>query len=181
MTETVRYKVTGTDGEIEFRRYPALVLATVDDPGDDSGFSALFSYITGNNRAQGKIRMTAPVITDEKIPMTAPVISDSRTMSFVMPAGKDRNELPEPIDTRVQLLTIPLREMAVIRFKGYAGKEEVALYTSRLLDGLKKSGIPTAGRLVLMRYNAPWTPGFLRRNEVAVEVNRQETFGTGST
>lgn len=181
MTETVRYEVTGTDGEIEFRRYPALVLATVDDPGDDSGFSALFSYITGNNRAQGKIRMTAPVITAEKIPMTAPVISDSRTMSFVMPAGKDRNELPEPIDTRVQLLTIPLREMAVIRFKGYAGKEEVALYTSRLLDGLKKSAIPTAGRPVLMRYNAPWTPGFLRRNEVAVEVNRQETFGTGST
>lgn len=181
LTETVRYEVTGSDGEIEFRRYPSLVLATVDDPGDDSGFSALFSYITGNNRAQGKIPMTAPVITAEKIPMTAPVISDYGTMSFVMPAGKDRNELPEPLDPRVQLLTIPQREMAVIRFKGYAGNDEVASYTSRLLDGLKKSGIPTAGRPVLMRYNAPWTPGFLRRNEVAVEVNRQGTFGTGST
>ena len=181
MTETVRYEVTGTDGEIEFRRYPALVLATVEYPGDDSGFSALFSYITGSNRAQGKIPMTAPVITAEKIPMTAPVISDTRTMSFVMPAGKDRNELPEPLDTRVQILTTPQREMAVIRFKGYAGKDEVEMYTSRLLDGLKKSAIPTAGRPVLMRYNAPWTPGFLRRNEVAVEVNRQETFVTGST
>jgi effector-binding domain-containing protein len=181
MTETVRYDVTETDREIEFRRYPALVLATVDDPGDDSGFSTLFSYITGNNRAQGKIPMTAPVITAEKLPMIAPVISDSRTISFVMPAGKDRNELPEPLDTRVKILTTPQREMAVIRFKGYAGKDEVASYTSRLLDGLKKSGITTVGRPVLMRYNAPWTPGFLRRNEVAVEVNRQGTFGTGST
>jgi hypothetical protein len=181
MTETVSYEVTGTEGGIEFRLYPALVLATVDDPGDDSGFSALFSYITGNNRAQGKIPMTAPVITAEKIPMTAPVISDTRTMSFVMPAGKDRNELPEPLDPRVQLLTIPQREMAVIRFGGYAEKDEVASYTSRLLEGLKKSGIPIAGGPVLMRYNAPWTPGFLRRNEVAVEVERQGTPGTGST
>jgi len=69
----------------------------------------------------------------------------------------------------------------VIRFKGYAEKDEVASYTSRLLDGLKKSGIPIAGGPVLMRYNAPWTPGFLRRNEVAVEVERPGTVGTGST
>ncbi len=125
--------------------------------------------------------MTAPVITAEKILMTAPVISDTRTMSFVMPAGKDRNELPEPLDPRVQLLTIPQREMAVIRFKGYAKKDDVALYTSRLLDSLEKGGIPTAGRPVLMRYNPPWTPGFLRRNEVAVEVKRQGQKGTGRT
>ncbi len=33
MTETMPYEVTGKAGDIEFRKYPALVLATVDSGG----------------------------------------------------------------------------------------------------------------------------------------------------
>jgi hypothetical protein len=60
----------------------------------------------------------------------------------------------------------------VIRFKGYAGREDVNDVKSRLLEGLKKTGITTLGQPLLMRYNAPWTPGFLRRNEVGIEIIR---------
>jgi len=49
MTETVAYEITGQIGEIEFRKYPHMVLATVESQGNDSGFNLLFSYITGNN------------------------------------------------------------------------------------------------------------------------------------
>ena len=116
--------------------------------------------------------MTAPVITSAQIPMTAPVVSDGQSMSFVMPGGKEKEEMPEPLDQRVKITSLPRRELAVIRFKGYAGQEDVKETTSRLLEGLKKSGITTKGLPVLMRYNAPWTPGFLRRNEVGIEIIR---------
>ena len=172
MTQTVSYEITGKIGEIEFRKYPRMILATVMSDRNDSGFNLLFSYITGKNHPKRQIPMTAPVITSEQIPMTAPVVSDEKTMSFVMPGGKEQDEIPEPLDERVKITAQDPREMAVIRFKGYAGREEVNEVTSRLLEGLQKAGITTRGRPVLMRYNAPWTPGFLRRNEIGIEITR---------
>ena len=172
MTETVAYEITGTIGQIELRKYPKMVLATVMDNGDDSGFNLLFSYISGNNHTRTKIPMTAPVITSEKIQMTAPVISDEKSMSFVMPEGKREEDMPIPLDSRVKITTLPPREVAVVQFKGYASKKDVSAAKVRLLEGLKKAGITGAGVPVLMRYNAPWTPGFLRRNEVGIEIIR---------
>jgi SOUL heme-binding protein len=72
----------------------------------------------------------------------------------------------------VKISTLPPREVAVIQFKGYASQEDVNTAKVRLLEGLKKAGITGTGQPVLMRYNAPWTPGFLRRNEVGVEITR---------
>lgn len=172
MTETVAYEITGKIGQIEFRKYPPMVLATVADDEDDRGFNILFAYITGNNQTRTKISMTAPVITSEKIQMTAPVISDERSMSFVMPEGKREEDIPVPLDQRVKISTLPPRELAVIQFKGYASPKDVNAAKVRLLEGLKKAGITGTGQPVLMRYNAPWTPGFLRRNEVGVEIIR---------
>ena len=172
MTQTISYEITGRIGEIEFRKYPHMVLATVLSPGNDSGFNLLFAYITGKNRTKRQIQMTAPVITSEKIAMTAPVVSDEKSMSFVMPGGKELDEIPDPLDERVKITIQNPREMAVIRFKGYAGREDVNDVKSRLLEGLQKAGITTRGQPVLMRYNAPWTPGFLRRNEVGIEITK---------
>jgi hypothetical protein len=170
--DTIPYTVTGKAGEIEFRHYHELVLATVDTAGDDAGFNLLFAYISGSNTPREKIPMTAPVITSQKIPMTAPVVSDAASMSFVMPAGTTREETPDPLDSRVRIVTIPERDIAVIRFSGYAPQEDVDSATSRLQEKLKNEGIVTAGQPFLMRYDSPWTPGFLRRNEVAVEIRR---------
>jgi len=171
-TETIPYTVKGNTGEIEFRHYPAMVLATVDSPGSDTGFSPLFAYISGNNKARSKIPMTAPVITSEKIPMTTPVVSDSSSMSFVMPAGTSRDEIPDPLDSRVRIVTIPERDVAVIRFSGAGAQQDVDAKTSLLQEGLKNAGINTVGQPFLMRYDSPFTPGFLRRNEVGVEISR---------
>jgi len=170
--ETIPYSIKGTKGEIEFRQYPALVLATADNSQNDAGFNLLFAYISGSNKPREKIPMTAPVITSQKIPMTAPVVSDATSMSFVMPAGKTREETPDPLDSRVRITTLPAREVAVIRFSGYASPQEVDAATSRLQEALKNEGILTVGEPFLMRYDSPWTPGFLRRNEVAIEIRR---------
>ena len=170
--ETIPYSIKGTTGEIEFRHYPSLVLATADNSQNDAGFNLLFAYISGSNKARDTIPMTAPVITSQKIPMTSPVVSDATSMSFVMPAGKTREETPDPLDSRVRIVTVPEREVAVIRFTGYASPQEVDAVTLRLQDGLKKAGIETVSQSFLMRYDTPWMPGFLRRNEVGIEIKR---------
>jgi hypothetical protein len=170
--ETIPYSIKGTTGEIEFRQYPSLVLATADNSQNDAGFNLLFAYISGSNKARDTIPMTAPVITSQKIPMTSPVVSDATSMSFVMPAGKTREETPDPLDSRVRIVTLPQREVAVIRFTGYASPQEVDAVTSLLQGGLEKTGIETVGQPFLMRYDTPWMPGFLRRNEVGIEIRR---------
>ena len=145
MTDTIPYEVTDTAGEIEFRKYPPVVLATVESSGDDSGFRLLFGYITGNNSTQNRISMTSPVITSQQIAMTAPVVSTAMSMSFVMPPGLTSDEIPEPLDSRVHISTLPAREVAVIRFRGRARKGEVAAAEKRLRDGLREGGTETVG------------------------------------
>ncbi|HWS22755.1 MAG TPA: heme-binding protein, partial [Methanoregula sp.] len=157
--ETIPYSIKGTTGEIEFRQYPTLILATADNSQNDAGFNLLFAYISGSNKPREKIPMTAPVITSQKIPMTAPVVSDAGSMSFVMPAGTKREETPDPLDSRVRIVTQPERDIAVIRFSGYAPPEDVDAATSRLQEGLKNEGIVTTGQPFLMQYDSPWTPG----------------------
>ena len=172
MTETTPYEVAGTAGEAEIRRYPPIVLATVQDNDNGGGFRLLFAYITGANRARDTIPMTAPVITSSTIPMTSPVISGGGMMSFMLPAGMAADRVPEPTDDRVRIETVPARELAVVRFSGRARPADVAAAAARLAEELAKAGIAVQGTPFLMRYNAPMTPGFLRRNEVAVEIRR---------
>ena len=170
MVEMAHYEEKGRIGEVELREYPELMLATVTGQGDNSAFRLLFSYISGENRTRKKLSMTAPVITSEKIEMTAPVVSDANSFSFVMPLKYKLEEIPEPLDSRIKIQRIPARRLAVIRFKGYARQKSVSEVKSRLLSALEKNGLPTVGEPFLMRYNSPWTPGFMRRNEIGIEI-----------
>jgi len=170
MADTVPYTVTGKAGDVEFRKYPAMILATVIGGPEDEMFSVLFRYITGQNRTRTQIPMTAPVITGEKIPMTSPVISGVGAMSFVMLQEYTEASLPEPLDSRIALRKVPERTIATIRFSGTADDNTVREMTGRLLAVLEQEKITVIASPFLMRYKSPWTPGFLRRNEVGVEV-----------
>jgi len=172
MVEIARYEEAGRTDEVEFREYPELILASVTGQGDNSAFGRLFSYISGENRTRKKLSMTAPVITSQKIEMTAPVISDTSSFSFVMPLKYKLEEIPEPLDSRIRIQRIPARRLAVIRFKGYAREKSVDEVKSRLLSALQKSGTARVGEPFLMRYNSPWTLGFMRRNEIGIEIAR---------
>lgn len=174
MTEQVPYTVKGQIEEVEIRAYPAIRVASVSGYTDNEAFRFLFRYITGNNRGKRTITMTAPVITAEKIPMTAPVISDASTMSFAMPEEFTLEDLPEPLEKEVHLHEIPARDVAVILFSGRAGKKQVEEKTARLLEILREKNIAIDGTPFLMRYNSPFTPWFLRRNEVAIEIRMND-------
>ena len=176
MVERVEYSVVSREGDIEFRDYPRVVLATVSGLTDDEAFGLLFDYIRGANDASSQIAMTTPVMSSggasEELPMTAPVVSSPGTFSFVMPAGRDAGTLPSPRDRRISIMDLPERTLAVLRFRGRTNSQQVKAREAELLGSLDRKGIQTAGRPFLMRYNPPFIPGIFRRNEVAVEVRQ---------
>jgi hypothetical protein len=167
MVEKPEYTVLEKLGEAEIRRYPPLILATATA---GSPFRLLFNYISGANRGSNKISMTAPVITPEKIAMTSPVISGGSSMSFVVPSKYTRETVPEPTDERVKIEEVPERILAVIQFRGRVQNKDIEKHINTLLSALVEHEMKTVGEPFLMRYNPPYTPGILRRNEVAVQV-----------
>ena len=91
-------------------------------------------------------------------------------MSFVMPAKFSIDNIPKPNNLQVTIEELPAVELAVIRFKGYARQKDVDKYKNELLEVLAQNNIKTHGEPVLMRYNSPFAPGFIRRNEVGIKV-----------
>ena len=171
MVEHVKYEVLQKIGKIEIRCYPKLVIAKVDGYGD-GGFNILFRFITGNNQQKSDIAMTAPVVS-EQIAMTAPVISDTGSIAFIMPEGLTLDTTPKPLDNRVNIVEIPERVIAALRFSGRWSTSTFTKKSRELLIEIKDAGLKVAGQVFSMRYNGPYTPWFLRRNEVAVAVELQ--------
>ncbi len=174
MTALVAYELINTIGLVEIRRYPPLSLATVFAASDNVAFSILFDYISGNNEPKQRLAMTAPVIskrpTGEKISMTAPVISNAGSFSFVLPLNYDGKTVPRPMDPRIKIEQIPSRLMAVVKFSGLAHERQVSAEEKLLLDTLEENGLRSKGEPFLMRYNGPFTLGFMRHNEIGVEM-----------
>jgi hypothetical protein len=171
LVETPSYEATRKLGDVEIRRYPQLFLATAK--GDADLFGLLFRYISGANKGSSKISMTAPVITPEEISMTSPVVTDADSMSFIVPSNYTRETIPEPTDPHITINEQPARSLAVLRFSGLARSDTVEKKKKVLLETLRRNNVETRGDVIVMRYNPPFTPWFLRRNEVAVEVNIQ--------
>ncbi len=177
MVKQAHYDVLRRIGAVELRRYPTLVIARVDGRGE-GGFNNLFRYITGNNRSREQVEMTAPVISGrygprargERVAMTAPVISGGGSLAFVLPEGYTIDTAPVPLDPEVVLDEVPSRTLAVVRFSGRWTEGNFKVRTRQLLDGLPAAGVEPLGEPFGMVYNPPFTPPFLRRNEVAVEV-----------
>ncbi len=168
MVETAKYEVILKEGQFETRKYKEMLLATVKGASDR--FQTLFRYISGSNRSKSKIAMTSPVISSEKIAMTSPVFSDENVMSFVVPSEFTSATVPEPIDSHVSIEVIPERIVATIRFKGFASNDSMAKETSKLLEWIKMKGYVMKGSPFLMQYNPPFVPGFMRRNEIGIEI-----------
>lgn len=170
MVEKVAYVVVKKIDNVEVREYPELLLATVEGFDENVAFGLLFDFISGGNMSMRKIAMTAPVISSEKIPMTAPVISRGNYMAFVMPSAYDRETIPQPKNQKVQIEVVPKRTVAVLRFSGYATDKKTAERVRQLFSVVKKNNLKTHGEPFLMRYNSPFAPGFIRRNEVGIEI-----------
>lgn len=180
--EEAKYTVVATHGEVEIRRYPpTLVAETLVDGSFDSvgneGFKRLAGYIFGNNRTGPEVAMTAPVSQSsesEKIAMTAPVnqerIGERWRIAFVMPEGYTLETLPRPMDERVTLSVRPPQFMAALKYGGTWGEDRYRARLEQLQSWMRDNGWTAAGAPVFARYNPPFMPWFLRRNEVLIPV-----------
>ncbi len=179
MVQTVKYEILRKLDRVEIRRYPRIVLAKVGNYEMDS-FGLLFRFISGANKAKEKVKMTAPVVSQDasqEIKMTSPVLSDFSNegyMAFVMPSEFSLEITPEPLDNRVKIEELPARVVAVLRFSGSWSEKHFEVKTKELLSELAKAKIRTRGSVFTMLYNPPFTPGFLRRNEVAIELEESQ-------
>lgn len=163
---------------VELRKYAPYVVAevvlqsTADDAGNQA-FPILAGYIFGKNKGEKKFAMTAPVTQTAapvRMEMTAPVtqaaVAGGMRVQFVLPKGVTLDTAPEPLDARVQLRLVPASQWAAIRYSGTWSQSNYEQHLALLRAALDTAGVATQGEPVLARYNAPFTPWFLRRNEI---------------
>ncbi len=163
---------------VEIRQYAPYVVAevTVPGPADSAGnraFPLLAGYIFGKNKGERKMAMTAPVTqtpTPVKMAMTAPVtqapVAEGYLVQFVLPKGVTLDTAPEPLDARVKIREMAAHRVAVVRFSGFWSEDNYQRHLAQLTTGLQAAGLRWKGEPVYSRYDAPWTPWFLRRNEI---------------
>jgi hypothetical protein len=182
------FTVEVRDGPCEIRRYAARTIAETTVSGDwtvagNEGFRRLAGYIFGKNQGRRSIAMTAPVAqapparvddggSGARISMTAPVVQradrsgTSWTIGFTMPAGETLATLPVPDDARVVLRELPPARVAVVRFSGRWTVANMKKHEEALGRWARARKLIAAGEPEINRYDPPFKPWFLRRNEV---------------
>ena len=162
--EEPSYEVLLTVGDVEFRRYDPYVLAevTVDVTSQDRrAFQILACYVFGDDEGSKKMNMTAPVETR------------GSDYAFVMESKYSPESLPRPNDERIRIVERDERVVAVLGFSGRWSQSNIRKHEQELVDALATMDVETTGTPELARYNSPFTPWFLRRNEIIIPVSRE--------
>ena len=177
------YEVVQRLDGAEVRQYAPYVVAQVQVAGsaDQAGseaFPILAGYIFGKNKGARKFDMTAPVTQTAapvKLEMTAPVsqtpVPGGFVVEFVLPKGVTLASAPEPLDPRVQLRDVPGHRVAVIRYSGFWSQANFDEHLGKLQAALRAAQLRWTGEPTLARYNPPFTPWFLRRNEIWLNLD----------
>ena len=183
--EEPKYSVLKEYENFEIRNYASYLVAEVDIEGSynktgNEAFRILAGYIFGDNQSSTKMNMTAPVESEaiqpsERMNMTAPVFSNKNvngyTYRFVMESKYTQETLPVPNNSKIRITEIKDRVMAVISFSGRWSQKNFEKHEQILVNDLKNEGIGVASEAIYARYNAPFTPWFLRRNEIMYEID----------
>lgn len=190
MTEQQPYTVLRTEPGFELRRYPAHMVAevTVSASFDDAGnraFRYLFGYITGENRSKTTLAMTSPVVqtsASEEIAMTAPVVqrtadAGSFVIAFVLPESITAETAPDPVRPEVRVRLVPESLSAASRYSGRWTEASYRTHCADLLAAVTEAGLTPIGEPRFARFDPPYKPWFLRRNEVLVDVAERAAPG----
>ncbi len=182
--EKAKYTVLEKEDGFEIRQYDPQIVAETFVEGDlenagNEGFRRLYAYISGENTKKQSISMTAPISQEtgsKKIAMTAPVKQEKKDnrwrITFLMPAEYTLETLPEPNDTRVRLTEESGRLMVAVKYSGTWSEEGYEENKALLEEYIRKRVLTKKGAPVWARYDPPFMPWFLRRNEVLIPIEK---------
>ena len=187
--EEPKFETVLKDEAFEIRRYPSLVVATTQVPGDmdaasNRGFRTIADYIFGNNvatpaGASAKIAMTAPVTLTPMTPAppagnTVPsdMTAEQWQVAFVMPGQYRLGTLPRPKNEAVTLRELPARNTAVLSYSWLNSEAKVQQKTDELRAWMKSRQLEPVGAPRLARYDPPWTLPMWRRNEIQIDIRQ---------
>ena len=176
MTEQQPFTLIASYPGFEVRHYPTYVLVQVETKGEFSSaanraFGPLVNYISGRNKTSEKFAMTAPVLhaPDKK--------ETNHTVSFVLPKDVSIKDLPLPLDAQVSTVEVPGHFAAAVRFRGLADYEHFKSISNQLIVDVKNAGLKAVGDPYYARFDPPWKPGFLRRNEAIIALDGYPSKG----
>ena len=166
--ESAPYQVVRADGKFQVRDYPALTvvetpMAAGSRDGSDGSFMRLFRFITGGNEAKQKIAMTTPVFMSGG--------ETNATMAFVLPAKMRAGKVPKPSDGSVTVRELLAGRFAVLRYSGGRNAKKEAESLAQLKRRMAAEGMSVLSPPVYGYFDPPWTPAFLRRNEVMLRTD----------
>jgi len=178
IVEGPQYEVVRRLGDIEVRQYAPYTVAEVQVPGaaDEAVhwvFPILSGYIFGKNKgarpfvkAEAVNHSPAPIYFAMSAPVTQIATAGGFTVQLVLPSGVTLASAPEPDDPRVTVRELPAHRLAAISYSGFWSASNYASHLATLMAALKAVALSWSGEPAFSRYNAPWTPWFLRRNEI---------------
>lgn len=196
--EKPNYEVVQKFDDFEIRQYESMIIAEVIISGTreeagDRAFRPLADFIFGKNKKRNaagqksdaktseedgeKIGMTAPVTQTEMLAEDLPARSSTAaaspgkwTVQFVMPRRYTLETLPQPLSPDIRVRQVPPSKVAAFT---YSGSWSESRYLEKLADfrkALVREKIQTVGEPQWARYDPPFMPRFLRRNEILFAV-----------
>lgn len=183
-TRELQYKVKDSDHNFEVREYGPRIVAEVEASGLrekalNEAFNILAGYLFGKNRPSSHVALARTVSDSDaktRLSMTVPVTTQSVgtngtiRMRFFMPPEFSLDKLPTPNDKRVKVFELPAQKIAVLKFSGSARKDNFDRHLETLRKKMEAKGLTPAGEPYEAYYNPPFTPVFLKRNEVCVPL-----------
>ena len=167
--EEPEYTIIKKTDVYEVRLYGKRTIAEITYSEENSGFRALFDYISGANKGLEEVEMTVPVTQSTEIDMTVPVTQSSAdgkmSMRFFLPKQYSTQNAPKPNDTRIKIIDLPEEYFAVISYSGFASDSNFEEQYKVLEAALTRDGLVALGPPMKATYDSPFTFPFLRRNE----------------
>ena len=177
--EELKFQILKSNNNYEIREYSDRLAVEVTYSNQDSGFRYLFNYISGENTTSEKVSMTVPVTQSVKIDMTAPVTQSKKdgklVMQFYLPSKFTLNNAPKPTNSRVSLVVLEGGIYAVIQYSGRVTDKNFQKHYKELKEYLTKDNINFFEPAIRATFNGPFTLPILRRNEVMVKINYNDS------
>ena len=161
--EEAKYDVVKSNEIYEIRKYSDRLAVQALNTNQNNSFRKLFNYISGDNETNEKIKMTIPVTQMEK--------KGNMTMQFYLPSKFNKDNIPNPSRSDVEIVNIEGGYYAVIRYSGRASDKNFIKHKEILENELKKDNISITSPAIKASYNSPFTLPMLRRNEAMFKVN----------